>query len=460
MKLSIFSKSVQRVRSATLRVCFGATVASVLLLTACGTGPSTGGSVPTTPLPELSSIKHIVVFVQENRSFDHYFGMLNKYRVANGLTADVDGLDKVTPQPPSNPSYDNTSNITSFKMTTVCTQNVSPSWNESHVQRNRFTPDISNPALMNGFVFTAGGYSRTNNLSDTEGIRGMGYYDQDALPFYYYMATHFAISDRFFSPVMAKSEPNRLFIFAATSEGNIAIPQQTLSSKTIFHELNDKGVNWKIYTTEPGVTTLSYFQPFADQHKDRVVPLDQYFTDLQNDTLPDVAYVETGFGSSALDEHPGNNIQNGAAHAAKIINALTQSKAWATSVFFQTYDEGGGLYDHVGPQPAVNPDGHSPMLTASELTTFGDNFTMTGMRIPLMVISPFAKKGYVSHTVMDTTAILRFIEERFGLPNLNERDKAQPSMAEFFDFTKQPDVTPPTPPAQPTNAPCYYDRVP
>jgi phospholipase C len=134
-----------------------------------------------------------------------------------------------------------------------------------------------------------------------------------------------------------------------------------------------------------------------------------------------------------------------------------QSTSWKDSAFILAYDEGGGLYDHVLPQPAVNPDNIPPNLGPGNRP---DDYSRTGFRIPMIVVSPFAKKGFVSHTVMDSTAILKFIETRFSLPNLTQRDAAQPDMTEFFDFVGVPNAVAPTPPAQPTNGPCTIHVLP
>jgi phospholipase C len=150
-------------------------------------------------------------------------------------------------------------------------------------------------------------------------------------------------------------------------------------------------------------------------------------------------------------------MQKGAAYVAKIINALMNSSSWGSSAFFLTYDEGGGLYDHVVPPSAVPPDGIPPNLQPNNRP---DDYSRTGFRVPLIVVSPFTKKGYVSHTVMDTTAILKFIEMRFGLPSLTARDAAQPDMSEFFDLTNVPNQTAPSPPTQPTNGPCTIHTLP
>src|SRR5581483_11968940 len=134
------------------------------------------------------------------------------------------------------------------------------------------------------------------------------------------------------------------------------------------------------------------------------------------------------------------------------------------SVFILTHDEGGGFYDHVPPQPAVSPDVIPPsdLLPGDVcLGTGGANcdFNHTGFRVPLIVVSPFTKPNYVSHTPMDYTAILKLIETRFSLPSLTKRDAAQPDMTEFFDFTNAPLTIPPFPPDQPTTGPCYLDRL-
>lgn len=135
------------------------------------------------------------------------------------------------------------------------------------------------------------------------------------------------------------------------------------------------------------------------------------------------------------------------------------------SVFILTYDEFGGQYDHVAPQPTVSPDGIAPVDfqpndVCSNATGPICDFTYTGYRVPLLVISPFAKKNYVSHTVADITAILKLIETRFHLPPLTKRDAVQPDMTEFFDFQNPPWLKPPTPPTQNITGTCDMDHLP
>jgi phospholipase C len=399
-----------------------------------------------------TSVNHIVMMIQENRSFDHYFGKLNDYRVANGLGADVDGI----PANFSNRNFDDTATITPYHLVTACTENPSPSWNESHVDINRAAPE-SGISLMDGFAFTAGNFSRHNNGADIQGVRALGFYTENELPYYYFMATQFATSDRFFAPAPTRTQPNRLYLLSGTSAGLVYPPTKEATQKNIFQLLQENNISWKVYVTDPGATYLNTFTTFANAHQDKIVPVSQYLTDVKAGTLPSVALIESGY-ESGRDEHAPGSVQVGAAYAASLINALMSSPSWKDTVFFLSFDEGGGYFDHVPPPPAVSPDGIPP----SDLlpTDIKGDFTIEGFRIPLIVISPFTKRGFVSHTQADYTAFLKFIENRFKLPSLTKRDAAQPDFLEFFDFANPPWMTPPNPPAQPTTAPCYIDHLP
>jgi phospholipase C len=402
-------------------------------------------------------LSHIIWMLQENQTFDEYFGHLNAYRTAHGEPASVDG----TPVGASNPAYSGGGTVNAYHFTTVCFEDLTPSWNESRRDVNRSNPLSKTSFPMNGFVYSAANYAinedkkHPGSYADTKGIRSMGYYTERELPYYYFMATQFATSDRFFSPILSRTNPNRLANFAASALGVVNnIPSgSSFKQKTIFTLLQNAGISWKIYELN-GNTFLGYFSSYGAYKAAHVFPISQYFTDLKNGTLPAVAFIET---TGPQDEHPGENVQKGSAEAAIIINALRNSSSWASSAFIEAFDEGGGMYDHVPPQSAVIPDSIPPNLSA---TDDKDTYSRTGFRIPLLVISPFAKVGYVSHTVMDTTAVMKFIEIRFGLPSLTARDAAQPSMDEFFDWVNKPNLNAPAPPVQPTNAPCYYNKLP
>jgi phospholipase C len=447
----------------------------VLLLALCG---CQGIKQSTSGTRDITSVNHIIFMAQENRSFDSYFGQLPAYWAANGYPSQqFDGL----PANASNPSYNGTTTVPAYHVATECIQNLSPSWNESHVDWNRSNP-TSSKSTMDGYVYNAAAYALNPPASeapiyDTAGIRAMGYYDGSDLNYYYFMASNFATSDRWFSPAMDRTQINRMYLLAATSHG-YAYPPGTnpadnapLNLPTIFDALQKAGISWKVYATDFGTngtdpaTYLTMFSAYAppNQLPSNVVPASQFVTDAQNGTLPAVAMIEGGY-NSGLDEHPKNNVQKGAAYAASLINGLMNSPSWKDSVFILTYDEAGGLYDHVAPQPAVNPDGIAPIdLNPGDICTTGGgancDFNYTGFRLPLIVISPFTKKNYVSHTVADYTAILKFIETRFNVPSLTKRDAAQIDMTEFFDFQNAPWATPPAPPVQATGGTCDYQKL-
>ncbi|HEY6183287.1 MAG TPA: alkaline phosphatase family protein [Terriglobales bacterium] len=436
-------------------------------LTATGAGGTMTASASVTLSPtSLQSINHIVFMLQENRSVDSYFGNLTQYWTAQGITnpPTFDGL----PPNASNPSFDGTTTINAFHLKSVCFSDLSPSWNESHVDWNRDSP-TSATALMNGYVLNSAKYARNNGDGDIEGLRSMGFYTDADLNFYYDMATKFATSDRWFSPVMSRTPPNRQYLMAATSAGHV-YPSGPLTNKTIFQALEEAGISWKVYESDPNSSYLRGFQPFADQHATKIVDATQFAQDAANGALPAVAMIDGGY-ASGRDEHPNNNVQTGAAYVESFVKALMTSPSWKDSAFILTFDEGGGIYDHVPPQPALNPEGCTDTATTAcgpidlhpgdICSNPGTNcsFNYTGFRVPLIVISPFSKQNYVSHTVADFTAILKLIETRFGVQPLTKRDAAQIDMTEFFAFPNAPWAVPPTPVEQKTGSLCDFSQL-
>jgi phospholipase C len=406
-------------------------------------------------------------------------------------------------------TYDSASPlVSSIHLITMCLENPSPSWNESHVDWDLADPTAVKPK-MNGFVHAAANDARqiVPPMNDTDGLRAMGYYNGTDLNYYYFMATQFATSDRWFSPAMSRTQINRMYLLSATSQGH-AYPLKgndaQLSATTIFEKLQNAGVTWRIYIhpdpnpAQAGTVNcaafdtrplclyqVSYLNMFTYGNKVvndpvlslNLVPVAQFATDAANGTLPQVALIEPA-SASGLDEHPADfdptpkepdpccSVQAGAAYVSGIINSLMTSPSWSDSALLFTYDEFGGFYDHVPPQPTVSPDGIAPIdLLPGDVCTSvtGPNctFAYTGYRVPLIVVSPFSRKNYVSHLVTDSTAMLKLIETRFGLAPLTARDAAQIDMgAEFFDFANVPWATPPTPPKQHQSGQCYLDHLP
>ncbi|MGE5736050.1 MAG: alkaline phosphatase family protein, partial [Acidobacteriota bacterium] len=197
-------------------------LAAIFFMFGCGgvtsspdPGPAPGPGPGPSPQPGIESLNHIIFMVQENRSFDEYFGMLNAYRQANGMPQDVDGL----PPTASNPTLNGKGIIPAFHMISACTEAPSPSWNESHVDFNRKAPTLAT-ATMDGFVTTAARTAIAGGFHDRTGMRAMGFYDSNDLPYYYFIASNFATSDRWFSPVMSRTDPNRMYLLSGTSAGH------------------------------------------------------------------------------------------------------------------------------------------------------------------------------------------------------------------------------------------------
>ena len=468
------------------RFCFVLACAlCAMLIIGCGgvSGSSGGGSPSPSPTPGgappagISAVNHVVMVIQENRSFDHYFGQMTAYRAANGIP--ING-SPATIDDESTGSFSNFSPVTGANLTphhsgSVCTEDLTPDWTPSHINFDRLNPAAaSSSSPMDGFVAMAARISKAAagigiHLADQDGHRVMGFFDGNDLNYYYFMASQFAMSDRFFAPAPTNTPGTRHFLMAGTSQGFVHdVPKGSLTAKTIFQELDAAGVSWKIYSADTSMVTFlqdfAYFnQPGVSAH---VVGMSQYFTDAAARQLPGVSLIEPGL-HDGLSEHTSNydpahpergeppiNIQVGAQFASKVINAVMQGPSWSDSVIFFAEDEGGGLFDHVPPMSVPNPDGIKPVdLVAGD--TPGD-FTITGARVPSIVISPFSKKNFVSHTPMDYTAYLRFIEARWNLPTLTARDASMPDMTEFFDFTNKPWATPPNPPAQNTSGACNF----
>ena len=447
--------------------------------------------VSNLPANTPHQVNHIIFMMQENRSFDAYFGKLNDYRAsAFAQPRNTDDLEATFTNP-----ADDGSLVSTFHLATSCLYDDTAAWGESWGDMNRFD-SVAGPLLLDGFVHNSGLFAADNGRADTKGIRAMGFYSGDDLTAPYWFATQFATSDRFYTPAPVQTEVVRLWAMAATSQGFVHPLSETnshLTATTIFQLLDSAQISWKIYSVDIGpdglpITELRNFQPYGLTQESRIVPIAQYFIDLQNGTLPQFAYIEPGFISNR-DEHPGEgtSIQTGAQFVASLITALINSTSWKDSIFIETFDEGGGLFDHVGPmidgqpiqQLAVGPGGQavgpgmyptdaaaqhvpSPDGIAPVDLRAGDplgNFNRTGFRVPLIVVSPFAKPHFVSHTPMDYTAVLKFVEKRFGLPSLTQRDAAQPDMGEFFDFKNVPNLTPPMPATQPTSLVCNADAA-
>jgi phospholipase C len=497
--------------SATLRCLLPLLSLPILAaLTGCAgvANNTTTTTQPPPPMAGLSSVQHIIFLAEENRSFDHYFGKMNDYRSAApfNLPASVNGLpDDCSPTTAGStpwttacsamnlsPNSDGvpTTPIYAFHLQTACIDGLSPDWIVGHWDFNEENPSSDTPGTMgiptpgpDGFVVSGASAAVANGENDVQGIRAMGYYTGTDLPYHYWLATQFAMSDSWFAPAATRTQPNRYYMMGATS-GGYAYPymggiEPPIQSKTIFDSLQAAGVSWKIYTQLPGAYTYaSAFANFMDNYGSTgniVVDatFSQFIADAQAGTLPAVTFID----KPDADEKPDGtaaNIQDGVAETEQLINAVMYGPSWANTILIFTFDEGGGLYDHVVPPTNVpSPDGIQPVDICTSATdprcTFAalthssppydppGDFTRYGFRVPVVVISPYAKANYVSHVTTDYTAWLKLVEERFNLQPLNARDgwSSTSDMSDFFDFQNPSWTTPPQNPPSDGPGNCY-----
>ncbi len=377
-----------------------------------GTEDPVGADIP---------IDHVIVIMQENRSFDNYLGRL----VAQGYYKD--GEVDVPPADWSNLDNDGGA-VVPHPDDEYCF-GVNHSWGAEH--------DDYDDGKLDHFV--------TQNEPD--GQRTFFYEDDTVIPFYYALASTFSMGDRYFCSALTSTWPNRFYMMAATSFGIGDNSFDTLDtaanpSPQIFSELAAGGHTWKDYTDGPH--QVEFFPAFGFSHD----ALSNYadvqcglFGDLANDTLPDVAYVMGDEINETSDEGPSALPGIGGALVEAIVRALFASPAWKHTALFITYDENGGMADHVPPVKACPPDNLQPH--DGNGNPLPGAFDTTGFRVPFILVSPYAKAHYVSHTVFDHTSVVRFIEARFGLPALTARDANATPPMDMFDFQNPPFLTPP-----------------
>jgi phospholipase C len=357
---------------------------------------------------QLSRVKHIIVVMQENHSFDNYLGALpyatgSPYRNGPCKADDhscVDGLS--CSRHPTTGAYhcrdtnrddDKGKKVRAFHLADYCVKtDLDHSWLGAHKEVNFFEPNAGPPRSPNdGFVrlndLTNQPDSFVENPTDDQ---TMGFYNEDDLGFYYDLAKVFALSDRHFSSVLGPTFPNRSYLMAATSFGHLTnseqVPDITQApflvyrprTGTIFDLLDQHGISWANYYQD--VPQAASFRNFLiDPLHFRFVskpgpiqlppnPFNSFFEDAQAGTLPSVAFVDPNFGvfnpATENDEHPGPgpgaNIRAGQTSVARIIEAVRNSPNWPDLIVLITYDEHGGFYDHVAPPAAPQGGARTP----------------------------------------------------------------------------------------------------
>ena len=362
--------------------------------------------------PELANIDHIIIVMMENHSFDNYYGML-PYQVPS-LAGRVDGFPQLgadgvptaTQTDPQGHTY------RAFPMPSGCQGGgVSQSWDASH--------QAYDGGRMDGFL-----------VGSTE--QAMGYWDEQTLPFYYALASSFPVADRWFCSSLCQTYPNRVFMMAGTACGLVSTdtPPPTVHPPNghIFEVLDQHGITWASYYTNlptPGLFGADYVaeregRNFFGPAGAPQTTIQLFGAACKAGTLPQVVMLEADYQWGS-EENP-QDITVGQRFVSEAVTTLMQyPDVWKRSLLVFCYDEHGGYYDHVAPPAALSPgDGTHPDLPQSDW--YGDDYTRLGFRVPAVVVSPWARPNYTSHTVYDHTSILATIQRKWNLPALTYRD--------------------------------------
>jgi phospholipase C len=442
----------------------------------------------------LPQIRHIVVLMMENHSYDNYLGMLPGR--GEGFPLAPDGRPDVF-----NDTADGEA-VRAFPLpSTVQHQGVPcQSWHATHQQWGEGKCD--------GFVTSAqevqaaaraGIAADPVDTAPETATAGLGYWSERDLPFYYGLARTFPLADHWFSSCLGPTFPNRRFLIAGTAHGLIDdSPYDLLDyppAGTIFDLLTELGISWANYhpvaTEQPrwrhyarhsrkmtrrrlrsaaravpavsqGVQkdiqfTADVFPVGIGRYMQHVHGLDQFFADAARGTLPAVSIVDPDF--EAYSEENPQDIRKGESFAAEVINQVMHGAGWPHTVLIWVYDEHGGYYDHVPPPPAIPPDdvegrsaiGSQNVLTSclrvvapglvqtkENLNQGPQRYDRYGFRVPAVVVSPYARPGYVSSQTFDHTSVLKLVEEKWNLPALTARDAAARAPLDTLDLTSEP----------------------
>jgi phospholipase C len=393
-------------------------------------------------LPDLATwhantpIKHVVILCQENRSFDHYFGAFASQLGSGNDTAL--GFDPAQlSYPDGSGNFDHPYHLTQF-----CNEDPDHSWEGSHAKWNN--------GAMDGWVTAEDGSTTA-----------IGYFEPADHIYHVALAKAFAIADHYFCAQIGPTLPNRLYLWtgtsgwdfltpSATSSGlpfnnpSLTAPPPVLTWPTMADVLSRAGVPWKNYSVADGSvpSTIGAFNPliFFSQVLTNPVKLaratadfSEFIADLAAGTLPAVSWIVT---EAVVSEHPPAPPDMGQLLASRVVQALMNSSAWGSTALFITYDEGGGFFEHVAPRILESVPANLPAAG----TAIGPGF-----RVPLFIVSPWARAGSVFKERLDHTSILQFIERNFStasqplqLPTIAKGRRSLADLTRAFDFDQVP----------------------
>ena len=424
----------------------------------------------------IADVEHIVVFMQENRSFDHYMGHLRGVRGYNDRFP--------IPLPSGKPVWYQPSKADA-------SQPVLPFHLDTRTTSAQCVGDLDHSWYKTHYAIDGGRYDAwPANKTDMT----MGYHLRADLPFHYALADAFTVCDAYFCSLPGPTHPNRAYLMSGTVDptgkyggplldnndyvdGDIPPQYQLLSWTTYPERLEAAGINWQIYQqglngTDPlnGNYGTNILQNFANvinapqgsslqQRANSVRTLDDLKADVQAGKLPQVSWL---LPPAAYSEHPKYTPAYGAEYTSKVLDALTSNpEVWSKTVLFIMYDENDGFFDHIVPPqpPTSRAQGQSTVTTEGELHTVvnparGAGYTADGLpyglgpRVPMTIVSPWTKGGFVCSEVFDHTSVIRFIEQRFGVkePNITPWRRAVcRDLTSAFDFRTPGESVPPLP---------------
>ncbi len=455
-----------------------------------GLPPPEAGSLPRPDLPPgtdlVPQVKHIVVLMMENHSFDNYLGMLGR---GDGLEPGPDGAPAA-----ANPDG-NGGKVRAHHLESTVQVPFVPwqTWHAVHLQWDG--------GSCEGFVRAV-----EATVPGGDASRPMGYWTREDLPFYYGLAGTFPLADRWFSSCLGPTFPNRRFLISGTAHGLVDDLPFDLTdypeTGTIFDRLTEHGISWANYHPVQrwrvvvrralggsGLTALrrlvslgSWFPPLVKAARGNksftadVYPLglgrclrhlrsiERFLADADAGTLPAFSIVDPDF--SAFSEENPQDIRRGESFAAEIVNRVMHGRGWPHTLLIWVYDEHGGYYDHVLPPPAVPPDDidgralrgvpgwaqavlrplFPAYFAARESEDAGPKrYDRYGFRVPAVIVSPYAKPDYLTSEVFDHTSVLKLIGQKWNLPPLTRRDAAAAAPWDALDLESPPAFLDPPP---------------
>ena len=367
-------------------------------------------------MPDNDPIRHVIMLIMENRSFDHMMG---------GMAGVLPGLDGVDPQQPR--VNRDAAGQAYFQSPSEITQTASdPKHEHADVV-------IQLQNQNSGFVLDFAQQYPASTVQDRQQI--MDYFPADFLPGLHSLARDFTVCDRWYSSVPGPTWPNRFFALSGTSLGRILMPtgvtdlgayfQQT--QQTLFDHLNLAGRSWKNYFYDFPSSWL-LLRNLLPENLPHFHMIDDFFQDVRDEkSFPDFVFLEPKyFGADENDDHPPHNVMKGEKVIADVYNAIRSNPdLWNSSLLVIFFDEHGGFYDHVTPPGAVAPDDHQVEYTFDQL----------GVRVPALLISPWVSRA-VDHTQFDHTSVLKYLIDKWNLASMGRRAAAATSIAEAIRETQ------------------------